>query len=279
MLNAAQAIELEMLQECIRICEEHGIRYYLLGGSALGAVRHAGFIPWDDDIDVGMPRPDYDKFLSVAQAMLSDGLFVQTDTTDPSFPFTFSKIRDVMTPWADEANAEPSTIHRAQVDVFPLDGYPANALRQRVTAASFMLYRVAILRRLGQELERDDAVLRRLAKGLVIRVCVAVFSLESLRRRADSVARAYAYDECDVVINREGAWLLKEAVPREFFGEGRTVEFEGVTVTIPSDSDGYLRSLYGDYMRLPPVEQRVSPHYPEPSDVGYRPVAHKWGYR
>ena len=267
MLSAAQATELDMLKECLRICSDQGIRHFLLGGSALGAVRHAGFIPWDDDIDVGMPRTDYDRFLSVAQAALPADRFLQTDKTDPSFPFAFSKIRESTTSWADEVKAPPSADQDPQVDVFPLDGCPKNSLKRKTVAASFMLYKLAIFRRLGRVVRDDDPALTRLVKGLATRAYAATFSLESLRARSDRLVRAYGYDECEVVINWSGTWFLREAVPREFFGEGRAAEFEGVRVRIPSDYDGYLRSLYGDYMTPPSIGKRFSPHRPEPIDA------------
>jgi lipopolysaccharide cholinephosphotransferase len=261
MLSALQASELGILQACLRICAEHRIRYFLIGGSALGTVRHGGFIPWDDDIDIGMPRPDYDRFVSVAQAALPDGLFLQNDKTDPCFPLQFSKIQEATTSATAGASVQVSVGHRGWVDVFPLDGFPDSLLGQRVSAAVFGICNLAIQRRLGHgKPSPDDGPLMRLVKEAAIRICVAAFPLESLRRTADSVVRCHGYAECDVVINWGGAWRPKEKVPRKFFGEGRIAEFEGIAVTIPSDHDGYLRAVYGDYMTLPPLEERISPH-------------------
>ena len=111
-LNRLKAIELEMLRSFIEVCKELDLKYYLLGGTLLGAVRHKGFIPWDDDIDIGMPRKDYEVFISKAQNLLPVHLFVQTFQTDPQFPSAYCKIRNSNTTFLETAVKKINMNHR-----------------------------------------------------------------------------------------------------------------------------------------------------------------------
>jgi len=103
-LKKLKDMEVSMLRECISVCEKLGIKYYLIGGTLLGAVRHGGFIPWDDDIDIAMTRADYEVFVSKAQEFLPNNLFLQTNKTDPEALMNFAKIRN-----SDTAFIETST--------------------------------------------------------------------------------------------------------------------------------------------------------------------------
>ena len=113
-----------MLQEFIDVCTVLNLKYYALGGTLLGVVRHRGFIPWDDDIDVGMPRADYEIFIAKAQMLLADGYFLQTFKTDKEFPANFAKIRNNNTTFIETSIGHLHVNHGVFIDVFPLDYYP-----------------------------------------------------------------------------------------------------------------------------------------------------------
>lgn len=123
-------IELDILKCFISICEKNNLRYFLIGGTLLGSVRHKGFIPWDDDIDVGMPRKDYELFIERARHHLPDYYFVQTFSTDPSYPNNFMKIRDSRTTFLETAVKHLRMNHGVFIDVFLLDEYPSNKMVQ-----------------------------------------------------------------------------------------------------------------------------------------------------
>lgn len=259
-LKKLQAILLDMLKQTICICERHRIRYFLLGGSALGAVRHSGFIPWDDDIDIGMPRPDYENFLSLAQAELGTELFLQTHETDPDYPMAFAKIRNSKTTFIQSNVFHLRMNHGVFIDIFPLDGYPFKKLQRIINTFFFKIYRASILNKLGVK-HRIFGI------HFLISIYALFFSLPRLRDKLERLMKNKDYENSDVVINWNGSWGLKEAVPKDFFKSGSRANFEGITVSIPSNYDGYLKSLYGDYMIPPPMEKRISHHFSDIIDL------------
>ena len=127
-LNRMHLLHLDILKEFIRICNKYELRYFLLGGSCLGTVRHQGFIPWDDDIDVGMPRPDYERFMEIAQNELPEYYFLQNSKTDPDYPLCFAKIRDSRTTFIERSVSHLNINHGIYFDIFPLDGLSNGSL-------------------------------------------------------------------------------------------------------------------------------------------------------
>ena len=125
-----QAKELSLLRAFTDVCEKLELEYFLVCGSALGAVKYKGFIPWDDDVDVALKRADYDVFLERAQELLPDGIFLQNHRTDPAYPNIFSKLRDSNTTYIEKSVAHLPINHGIYIDVFPLDEYPT-AERER----------------------------------------------------------------------------------------------------------------------------------------------------
>ena len=121
-LNELKRIELEMLKTFIKICKKHNFMYFLVGGTCLGSVRHGGFIPWDDDIDVGMPRSDYNKFIKIASEELPGNMFLQTFFTDEQYPCAFAKIRNNDTTFIEKGLRKSNINHGIYIDIFPLDG-------------------------------------------------------------------------------------------------------------------------------------------------------------
>ena len=120
-MNELQKCQLEILKEFIRICKENNLQYYLVGGTCLGAVRHKGFIPWDDDIDVAMPRKDYDKFITL-QDQMKKPYFIQTYKSDKNYIYNFAKVRDSSTTFVENFFACSQMNHGVWIDVLPLDG-------------------------------------------------------------------------------------------------------------------------------------------------------------
>ena len=123
-MNELQKVELDILQHFIEACEKLNVQYFLVCGSALGAKRHGGFIPWDDDMDVGMYREDYNKFMEQAPAILPEGYFLQNYKTDPAYSNVFAKLRNSNTTYIEKTAAELKINHGIYIDIFPLDGYP-----------------------------------------------------------------------------------------------------------------------------------------------------------
>ena len=248
--------ELELFRLFIQVCEKLDLRYYVVGGTLLGAVRHKGFIPWDDDIDVGLPRADYDRFVQQAQALLPDWCFLQNYHTDPAYPYLFSKLRDSRTTFIETALKDYPINHGLYIDVFPIEYVPEQGYR-RFERKNFLL-KIRANYGLNVKPSFKIRVLQRLTLLRWPRLQDALKQREALFR---SVGRT------GLMVNLCGAWGKREILPAEYFGEGTPQRFEDLTVRGPAEYDGYLKGIYGDYMRLPPPEKRVAHHACEVIDL------------
>lgn len=250
-------IQLQMLKCFIELCSRHSLRYFLVGGSCLGSVRHKGFIPWDDDIDVAMPRNDYEAFMTIAQLELPSRYFLQNMKSEPDFPMCFAKLRDSRTTFIEKSLSEFRINHGVYIDIFPLDGY------RNTKCFHFrnLIYGVAISRFFTTVPIKDKK--DRLIKRILRKVINLMFNnYYVIRNKQDRLYKKYNYDDSDVVVNYCGAWgIKKEAVFKEYFGTGTVGLFEGVEVILPESWDNYLAHLYGNYMKMPPFNERVCHHH------------------
>lgn len=249
-------ILLEMLVEFCRVCDENDLKYYLIGGSCLGAIRHNGFIPWDDDIDVGMPRLNFDKFNSLAQSQLKNGLFLQNFRTDPDYYYEFCKIRNSNTTYIESGLSNLNINHGLFIDVFPLDYVPDTVLRKvrfRIQRAMYDNYIKEFYKGKSQNVSIQKKIISFLARIMIKDVTMA-------KEKRDQLLQLISAKPTPFIANYYGAWAKKEIVPAEFFGVGVQTKFEGLTVRVPNEYDDYLRHVYGDYMQLPPENKRVSHH-------------------
>ena len=251
MLKQLQQIELKMLEVFLQICEKENLRYYLLGGTLLGAVRHKGFIPWDDDIDIGMPRADYEKFLASAGKYLPSYYFLQTLHTEPDFPFSFAKMRDNRTVYQEEALAKLNIHHGVWIDIFPLDLYPKNDFWVDI-------YHRFLQKRVSCRFIEKNSLKTKFFKLLSYFVCP---SWKEAVKRRDRLMRTAA-SQSPLTANWCGAWGKKEIMPTQWYGEGSNLVFENLQVKGPKEYDKWLTQIYGNYMQLPPIEKRVVRHNP-----------------
>lgn len=255
-LEKMKEIELQMLVEFIKICKHHDLRYFLLGGTALGAVRHKGFIPWDDDIDVGMPREDYMKFLKAAETELPAPLFLQHAGTDPFYAANFAKIRNSETTFIEQTVQNFPINHGVYIDVFPLDG-TSDHPRMRKLWFKLLRWINIPLSSIYYLPEQEGRWQRRLSH-ILYKLIPGDYTM--LRGWREKIMCRYPYQDAEVIANYCGAWGMKEVMPRSVFGRGVVGSFDGVDVILPEDWDQYLTRLYGDYMTPPPPEKRVSHH-------------------
>ena len=256
-----QNIELEMLVTVDKICQQLGINYFMVGGTLLGAVRHKGFIPWDDDIDIGMMRSDYEKFLVNAPKLLPQGLFLQSLHTELKCPYNFAKIRNSNTTYIETSIKHFDINHGMFIDVFPFDYYPTNkhVKKRNNKILSFISRKVNN----SYDLEPKPVYTR---MGIIAnRISEIVFK----DVRSALLAREKIYKsvrKTSLITNYSGAWGEREIVPIEWFSDFVELEFEGHLFKAPKNYDKYLRNVYGDYMKLPPVEKRIGHHYAETID-------------
>lgn len=254
--------ELAIFRAFLQVCDTLNLRYYLIGGTLLGAVRHQGFIPWDDDIDVGMPREDYDRFVREGQALLPGHYFIQTYHTDPDWPEIFAKIRDSRTTFIESSLKERKINHGVYIDIFPLDYYPENAADARKVEIMHKLFRAKINQAFTLPRENKEPAVRKIGKkALSVLVSLKYPSLESVLSAREELLKSVP--KSALIKNYSGAWGKKEISPNEWFSTGIMLSFEGLAVRGPRNYHEYLTRVYGDYMQLPPEGDRRGHHYCE----------------
>lgn len=250
-----QQLEFEMLKEVLRICRLLDIRYYLICGSALGAVKYNGFIPWDDDIDVGMMRKDYDRFLKEAPDLLPGHLFLQNNSSDPAYPMIFSKLRDSRTTFIENSIRTLNINHGVYIDIFPLDLYPTGKAEQRMFEIKKWIYTHLLATVYDTKRSLPGEVIRRFNRLIGVHR-----RIPSIVKRYESLLSRYQDTDSSIVCNH-GNWQGKlEYAPLEQYGSGSKAFFEGLEVTVPEKYDAYLTRKYGDWRSDPPEEEKFGHH-------------------
>lgn len=265
-----QSLELKALSVLIEICEKLSIDYFLVGGSCLGAVRHNGFIPWDDDIDVGMTREDYLRFLAQAPEHLPKGYTLQTPYNCKQNPYFYTKLRIDGTKFVEYRNRRVKMHHGIYIDIFPYDEVPDDEKRNlREYLRYRRLIQLAVFRQCpGPYKKPDNAV--RMCKAIVVRAMYYVLHLipyRSLMRKLDKLAtKNNGANQQTYACLLTSVWKAG-SVRKEDLYPLLDHKFEELTVKIPRNWDAYLKTQYGDYWKLPPEDQRVG-HRPYEIDFG-----------
>ena len=258
------AVIIDVLSVFIRICEAQGLRYFCAGGTAIGAVRHQGMIPWDDDIDVFMPRPDYDRFLRLAAQSMPEGYEVLSPYTTKDYPMYFAKMCNARTTLLE--NERIPCVFGLYIDIFPLDGACDDVEtcyreKRRFKRLMNKLEAVSTHNSFG---EYVGLLTKRREWGRFAVKTVAFCCRSWLRRwllkQMDSIAYGHDYALSSRVVTYSGAYQRQEIYPKAWLETPQMFAFEGLMVNLPHDYDAYLRHFFGDYMTLPPVEQRASHH-------------------
>ncbi len=261
-IRKLQKHELEMCEKFVDVCQILNLTYYLMGGTMLGAVRHSGYIPWDDDLDVGMPRKDYEIFLKMAQPLFPPNYFIQTYLSDPEYPYNFAKLRDSNTTFIETAVKDFNINHGVFIDIFPLDVYPENRIIQSILEFRKKLTEIRIRDELYFKIKPNYSIRSkiaiRLSRFIYSDYKIAVLAREKIIKSCKTGSK---------LANHGGAWKEKEIVPIAWYDKGRLVDFEGIKLRIPLKSDKWLKQVYGDYMQMPPKEKRIAHHYTEIIDL------------
>lgn len=257
-LKKLKELELECLKVFISLCEENDLRWCLAGGSLLGAVRHQGFIPWDDDIDLIMPRRDYDV---LCRLKMPEHYFLQCLKTEPACGILFAKLMNTDTVYIETSRRHMDIHHGVSVDIFPVDYYPDRAVPDMVCWGMHRLMHYRL-----RSLYADAHEIRPFLRKVCTELCMAAAKLIL----PDAQCALIRYEQklrhtkkSSKVIITGGAYGRKDIYEISWLGYCRKALFEGISVNIPVRFDEILRQTYGDYMTLPPAEERKGHHFAE----------------
>lgn len=247
-LKRLQEELLAMMKDIDEICRKNGIKYCLTGGSVLGAVRHKGFIPWDDDLDIAMLKEEYEKFCEIApEAFKGTKYFLQNIDTEKEYNLPFAKIRNSETTDISEQHKKKNINHGIWIDVFIIDAVSKNRFKQFLQRKSSAVIYAAWSR---------DENLSTIKKG-VINLCCKIFGEKQFIKGICKLTRGEKTEYSKYVAAIDGrAGYIKETMPKEFYTEHILATFEDVKFPIPKQFDAFLSRLYGDYMTPPPYEKR-----------------------
>lgn len=253
-----KAMLLDMLAWFHGFCLEHELRYYVLGGTMLGAVRHGGFIPWDDDIDIGMPRRDYLRLGKLLKEEAGGRYLLETpETESPDFFYLSSKLYDTRTTLVEHTRYR---IRRGIfLDIFPLDG-AGNSREEALALFAPIRRKRELLLTLTAGIRRGRSLPKNLAVCLMHLVPEGLLSKKGLLRSIDKMCRQRDFDDCLWFGNLVGNWMERELMPRSCLGEPTEYPFGSLRVFGPQRYDEYLTNLYGNWRQLPPEEKRKSHH-------------------
>lgn len=248
-----KAREVALLVQFADYCDRHGLNYVLAGGTLLGAVRHQGFIPWDDDIDVCMPRPDYQRFI---QLQMEHPEFSYVTVTNDTMSYPFLKLLDTEV-IVDMTYVDTTGSEHLWMDVFPIDGLPKeDQANRRLFQKSLFLRRLLFVA--NAKMGKGTTLARRLGK-IPLHILLTPIGRFRLAHWIDNLCQKIPFESSPFAGGLAWGYGPQERMPKEGWVTRKKVLFEGHEFWAPGCTEQYLSSLYGDYMQLPPKEQQV-PH-------------------
>lgn len=249
-------VNLALAKEFIHICDDNGLTYYMLGGTMLGAVRHKGFIPWDDDMDFGMPRKDYESFLAIAPRLISENLDLLHYKTHPDYRYYIARLQNKDTKVVEFGNGETCV----SIDIFPLDGSPNNQMLRYLFYLRVTYHRLMLALYYGMDVRKGKIIER------MMRILISKFSKLSLRKiinpfvqkqKIDKILSIYDMEASQWSGNIMGTYQIREMIPTAWYGDKSFFCFEGIDIRGIEKYNNYLTRLYGDYMQ----EKKRAVHY------------------
>lgn len=251
-VDELKRIQIDILDFVDEFCKKHNIKYFLTGGTLIGAIRHKGYIPWDDDIDICMLRDDYDRFIDVFHKENSPVYKVLSHTIQKGYPYPYAKVSNDKTVLKEDAII--SFEMGVNIDVFPLDTIPTELSLQKNIYKKFnLLYGILQLKRLKYSSKR--AFLKNVFIT-VSRLPLKLIPNSYIIKKMHKNAIRYSYYESPLCGDVVWGYGIREITKKEYFKNFLLVDFEGKQYSVPIGFDSFLKGLYGDYMQLPPEEKR-----------------------
>lgn len=257
-LKALQEKSLEILVVFKEFCEKHNLLFYFCGGCCIGTLRHGGFIPWDDDIDVFMPRDDYEKLAKLWDKEMADTKYKYCRSNKNQFCRSLlSAISDEETTFIKERQADLDINHGVRLEILPLDGCPSSSFKRKMQMVWGLVYQIYM----NQEAPTSKGKLfETIGKAMLF--VVPTWKLRyKVAKYAESQMSKYPISECDKITELCARWqYMRNEYPKEAFESAVYKKFEGFDMPIPVGYDAYLKMAFGEYMEMPPKEAQIPKH-------------------
>ena len=256
-LQEIKNTEFQILKSFAEYCDKNNLSYFLCGGTLLGAVRHQGFIPWDDDIDVFMPRPDFEKFVSLTGYSPIkpeyETSFYRNSKLIVDYPFV--KVIDNRTKVIEKTKAEEKCTG-IWIDVFPVDGFSNSMFINKLFCLRKLFWK-RLCFTFSDDLSKVTDRKKKIGKMLVMPF-LKLIGQKRLFNKLDKICRKYDFEKSEYVGCTVWGYKIKEVIPKASLLPPSKVLFEGIEFSAPAEPSVYLSSLYGDFMKLPPEEKRIN---------------------
>lgn len=236
-----------------KVCRENGLQYYMLGGTMLGAVRHKGFIPWDDDADFGLPRHDYEALLRLPEEKLPEGFRLRHFSRESGIPYAFARLEDVNTTYIEARRSGSGYVGGVYIDIFPLDEDSSAPIVRR-----WKEFRVNVTKKLLYAHIAEKKTVKHPVKRWIMGRVVRHTTMEGLVRKLDAMVKGRG---CSRYSNYLGHWGRRESIPDTVFGtKQKEYVFEDALFYGPAEGKVYLTALYGESYMTPPEDAMRKGH-------------------
>ena len=238
---------LQILLAIDNTCHLHGLKYYIWAGTMLGAVRHKGFIPWDDDLDIAMPRPDYEQLIAHCKEWLPKPFEMVCAENDKKYPLPFAKIQDGSTTLIERMHLK--YLGGIYIDVFPLDGVPTNKMMQKIHFGRYEYYKRVLYLMIRDPYKHGHG-----PDSWIPLLLRKIYKLEKVQNSIRNILRKYNYNSCNLIADYDDG--SHGILPKTVLGTPTPYDFEKNKVYGVEHYDKYLSRKYGDYMTIPKHDEQ-----------------------